>query len=331
MFRARSILVRVTLVVCAAAASYTVIVSTASAGWLIEGTELAGTAALATTASVKEAFQLTAGPVNVQCSGSVLNGLSPEIVSPNELVASSLVFNECKGNEVCPLVTKTIGTLPLSAQVFERTLQEDEAVFTPNNSSKLFATIDFGGSECSFAGVNGITGETTALLPTGREEKVVQLVKASTTEAGELKLASTNATLKGSALLKLADGKPFKLNGQALNFKGLLIEVLNANRLQKVGAGLWQLVFNPNKTIEFGMQNKTLNDFNLEGWIIENETNFEDVKPAKPKCEPLPFLLKKSKGNTCYRAIEPKGKKGKTNLTVTFNGGKKISITLVEF
>lgn len=223
MSRTRATLWRVTLVVCVAVALYVASVSTASAGWFVEGTELAGTAALAASAPVDEQFQLTASQVEVKCSGSALNSVNPKIAASNTLAASSLEFSECKGNAVCPLVGKTISTLPLSAELSEGTLPEDKAVFLPTNSSKIFATIKFEGAECTFAGVNTLTGKQTATLPTGQEENVTQSISPKTATSGELKLVSSSATLKGTALVKLASGKVWAFKGPNITFDPLAL------------------------------------------------------------------------------------------------------------
>lgn len=74
-----------------------VVASSASARWFIEGEELSGSAAVATTATVNEPIKLAATGVSIECKG--LNGVKPEIKAPNRLAASSLVFTKCESKE----------------------------------------------------------------------------------------------------------------------------------------------------------------------------------------------------------------------------------------
>ncbi len=180
----------------------------ASANWLVGKSQLEGTAALATTASVDQRFELKGGGVTIECKGTALNAASPQIVASSRITAASLTFGECKTTaEPCSLGSTTILTVPLVGEVTGLTSPEDEAVFSPQTKS-TFATIKFNGETCALLGTQPITGTLGTVLPKGQEERTQQEVKASTTK-GELKLGSNEAELKGSALLKLTTGAVF--------------------------------------------------------------------------------------------------------------------------
>jgi hypothetical protein len=84
-------------------------------------------------------------------------------------------------------------------------------VVTLNPKTKsIMATFAFEGSKCASAGVNAVTGTAKLLLPTGQDERTLQLVNSIATKAsGELKVASSAAQLKGSILVRLASGEPW--------------------------------------------------------------------------------------------------------------------------
>lgn len=182
----------------------------AAAGWMVNGTNLTGTKALATTAAVDKVSTLTAGGVTVTCSGSTLNSVSPVINGATEMGnASSLEFTSCAGNTVCLLGGSTIKTLPV---LLDLTLDGALAVkgrFLATNSSKLLATLKFEGVECALAGTQGVTGSATVLAPTGQDERTLQQLNATSEESGSLKLGPSAATLTGSILVRLASGEPF--------------------------------------------------------------------------------------------------------------------------
>jgi hypothetical protein len=182
----------------------------ASAAWFIEGEELASSAALATTAAVDEAAKLSGGGAELECTGSSLNSAGLEIKALNTLAATSLIFTGCKAlSKNCTLSKTEVGTVPVDAELTEGTA-EDSATFSPK-SGTIFATFRFEGESCSVSGLRPVTGKATTTLPAGQVEKTLQLLSVNTavTET-ELKLASSVATLTGSALFKLASGKLFE-------------------------------------------------------------------------------------------------------------------------
>lgn len=185
----------------------------APAGWFVAETALSGSASLSTTAAVDTNIGLKAAGVTVECKGAVVNGVSPEIASPNKMSASSLTFNECQANENCT-VTKTIASVPVIAELTEQTLQEDQATITPKTKTTL-ATIKYEGALCALSGIEPVTGKALASAPTGVVEETLQKLKATPSASGELKVGSSSAELSGSALMKLASGKTFSFAANA--------------------------------------------------------------------------------------------------------------------
>jgi hypothetical protein len=181
-------------------------------GWMVNGTMLSGSQALATTAAVDSPGILTVtGVVTITCTGSTLNGVSPQIQSPSSGSASSLVFTGCgTGGGNCSLSGQnaggTIATLPVTAEATLGVSPTVQATFKPTGSQ--FATFAFTGSKCSLSGTNPVKGEILTEAPTGRTEQTLQLISAITTAAsGKLKIGADAASLTASALLKLANSQ----------------------------------------------------------------------------------------------------------------------------
>lgn len=195
-------------VISAAASS----AASAATNWMVNGTELTGTAALAATASVEERGKLEGGNVNIECNGSTLNGTEPVISATTNMgLAKSLTFTNCKSLVAnCSLTSSTISTVPILVEV---TLEgstgstADIATFAPETKN-TFATFAFEGELCGISGTQGVTGKAKVLAPTGQVERTLQLIKSITTAAsGELKIGSSGATLEGAALLQMANGQ----------------------------------------------------------------------------------------------------------------------------
>jgi len=207
-------LTKLTVILATATTIYAATATSASAGWFIEGSELTGTAALATKETVTEAFKLTAVSVTVECTASTVNATGSELQAPNLILATSLIFNECKAGPAesgCSLATKTIGTLPLLAEILGGLAPEDLAALKPK-PSKTLAVIGFTGATCALLGNQPITGSKLPFpisLPTGQDTKSPQVLS---TEIGEeqLKLGSSGANLKSATSLELVSGKAFQ-------------------------------------------------------------------------------------------------------------------------
>lgn len=200
----------VTMCVGVLSLSALALASSASAVWMVNGTNLSGTEKLATTAAVDENGLLKGAGVTITCTSKTLEGVSPEIegAAPGDKgKASSLVFKECAANANCTLATKTIGTLPLTATATLGTSPAVNVLFKPT-SGTIFTTIKFNGAECALLGTQPVTGQAKIAAPTGQTEKTIQEIAANVTEAsGELKIGSSPAELKGAALLQLSTSK----------------------------------------------------------------------------------------------------------------------------
>lgn len=190
--------------------------ASASAGeWMVGGTSLTGSEALATTAKVDENGVLVAAGVTITCEGGTLNGVKPQIEEAgNKGSVESLEFTGCSAaGENCKLAGQnaggTIGTLPIhvSLELQPGSSSIVLATFLPN-SGTTFATIAFTGSGCSLSGKQPVNGKALVEGPTGQEEKVTQEIKAITSQAsGLLKVGGDSASLAGAALLKLVSEK----------------------------------------------------------------------------------------------------------------------------
>jgi hypothetical protein len=182
----------------------------AQAGWLVLGSLLVGSAAIAKSAFIHEVgilgFKSGTEEFRIECPTS-LEIVGGKISEPDKFLATSLVFAGCQvspaGNCSLEPSPTTIGTLPIEGLV---TLDGPLAVkskLKPENANDLFATIRLKGGSCSLAGKFAITGEASILAPTGQDERLWQLVKVFEEKAGELELESSPLTISGSALFKL--------------------------------------------------------------------------------------------------------------------------------
>lgn len=211
MFRPKCLIVMVGVLALSGFAS--ALASAEPPGWMVNGTVLTGTSALATTARVDQNFILKFGQVEISCDGENLVLANPTINGSTRMGdTSSLEFTECTGNRVCPLaasMNQKIGTLPV---LIDLTLDGALAVrghFLPTNTSKAFFTIKFEGTECTFAGVLLARGTQAFLAPTGQDERTLQQFTTVTETSGELTFGSTSITINGSILLRTAIGGSF--------------------------------------------------------------------------------------------------------------------------
>ncbi len=262
--------------------------ASASASWLIEGSELAGTAALATKETVTEAFKLEAAGVTVECTANSVNATGSEIQAPNLILASSLSFNECAASGGgCSLATKTIATLPLLAEVIQSAIPEDIAMLRPK-TSKTLAVIHLEGASCALSGVQPVTGTKLpflANLPKGQEEKALQPLKAEVL-TGQIQLGSSAARLRGALLLGLATGKAYSyttLNKPKINTMRVAGGVRNlpggcAFEIEKETCEVEIQVVDTGKAAELEFDSEIFDNF--------KEAGFKRVEGAKkPECE----------------------------------------------
>lgn len=200
----RAVVVSVGVLALSALAS--VSASAATAGWMVNGTNLTGSAAVATTAAVDQEGVLRGGGLTITCTGSTGSAAGPEIKASNKGAASSVEYSGCSAEAPCTLGSGTIKTVPVSS---EATLEGVLAVVVTvkPETGTLFTTIKFSGAECGLSGTTPIKGSEKFLEPTGQDERTLQLANAITTEAsGELLLGASAASTSGSALGRLASG-----------------------------------------------------------------------------------------------------------------------------
>jgi hypothetical protein len=183
--------------------------SAATVGWMVNGSLLSGSKALATTAQVEENFIGGFAGISITCTG--LNGIAPQITAPNKGSATSIEFTGCAAAMPCHIEGTTLKLLPV---LLEANLDGSLAVtvtFTSDASKHLFDTLLFLGATCSVGGeVLPATGQIKVSESRGQDEQAGQLFIANITEASEeFKVGSSNTSLKGRAILRLASGEPW--------------------------------------------------------------------------------------------------------------------------
>jgi hypothetical protein len=185
------------------------VTTAATAGWMVNGSLLSGTRALASTAQVTSAFQfeVAAASLIVECSGGELGSSKAEIMAPNMGSASSVTFKECSATSSCS-VSPTLTTLPIVAEATLEGALEAKAVIKPKTKT-VFGTFKFEGATCALLGVQPVTGKAMVKLPDGQMEETAQEVVLHT-GAGELKVGSDEIVAKkGAYIRKLASALPW--------------------------------------------------------------------------------------------------------------------------
>jgi hypothetical protein len=190
-------------------------------GWSVGGERLTGSEPLATTAAIDEDGRLKFGGTEVICSGKNLNATAPVIEASNKGSATSLLFTGCEVTlHGCRLSGQNsggeIGTLPVTTELTLEGALAAVATLKPNTG--LFATIAFTGAGCTITGVQPFRGTAQVSFPTAQDESTLQLMNyIATAASGELKWGSNPASLEGSALLKLAGGRPWSFETEPKN------------------------------------------------------------------------------------------------------------------
>jgi hypothetical protein len=206
--------VRIAIAAFTAALALTAIVAStasATAGWLVNGTELTGTqsANLSTLAVTDTAaiLNIPALPVKISCSGH-LEGVNPQISAPNTTSSTSLTFTGCSMIEpaTCKLSLPEIKTEAVTGTA---TLGPGESVlisFKPT-SAKHFTEFTFEGEKCSISGKKAVTGSVVLKAPTGQLELLTQALEGlGSLEQGlnSIQVANDPTYIEGGkALLKL--------------------------------------------------------------------------------------------------------------------------------
>ncbi len=235
----------------------------------------------------------------------------------------------CKANEPSSCsIGEEIESEPVHAIVTEGEYPQDHIEVAA--IGKTLASIVFTGGACSIAGEKPLNGIVTLKAPTLQEEQTTQPVEGQgTLENNSLELAGQKVFIEGGkTLLKLASGKAFA-NELSVGNTELYVKFINVKQIQKVGGGLWEVVFKAGGKAEFEIRNETGAGFNLENWTIANEANFKLVNPAAKKCN-KPEKLNANKANGCFIAIQAQAKAETTTLQFVYNGGKTFDFTLKE-
>lgn len=187
---------------------------TASAGeWDVNGSKLAGSAAIASPIKVLEHGKLVVvgSGVTMECTSTELGIAGGEIVAPDQLRAKSLEFKTCTANGAnCELEEKTIKTEALHGLVqLDGTLSTFIKILPL--PSKTIEVLHFVGSTCALSGPVDITGTIDFLAPSGKDPAISQTINGFSLK-GSLKFDASEAELAGLVT-------DFKLtSGQTWNF-----------------------------------------------------------------------------------------------------------------
>jgi hypothetical protein len=176
---------------------------------MVNGTNLSGSAGLAVTAAVDKRFVINGGGLNVECTGSTIHVVNPEIKSPNTGSASSVALTGCQTtNENCTVPAEP-RTVPVSAEVTLEGALATKVVIRPTAGTTI-ATVKFSGELCSVAGIKAVTGDMNVSWSSGQDERTSQLAEVNVTVAQNLLLIPSSAiSMTGSGLLRLATERPW--------------------------------------------------------------------------------------------------------------------------
>jgi hypothetical protein len=196
----------------AATAVSVVAVSSASAIWMVGGTNFHGTAALATTAVVHEPARLLVPSLEhltITCSGSLLDAEEPRIEALDKIFARALRFLSCNTNRVnCALevTNQTIGTFPILILADLGTKESVKLLVLPETKGR-FAEFKFNESNtCALAGVQPVSGAVNISSPDGQLELLSHLIEGlGSFENNSLQIGSGNKAylVGGKVLLRL--------------------------------------------------------------------------------------------------------------------------------
>ncbi len=186
-----------------------IVAGSAQAGWLVLGSLLVGSAAIASSTITDKPDVLTFSGVEIECSTLGVSG--GYIVETSTAAAKSIEFSGCKVVKptTCTLKGTTIGTLPLEGIVTLDGLLGAKGKAKPVNANGLFATFELTGTSCSASGKNAVTGSVALLGPQGPGESLWQLDNMFIETSGELEVGSAAATISGSALGRLENDMPW--------------------------------------------------------------------------------------------------------------------------
>jgi hypothetical protein len=180
--------------------------SAATSGWMVNGTLLSGSKSLSSTVTVTENSTLEAAGVSVKCAGP-LRWLLRRILAIAHAIFLA-IFGGCTAQQNCT-VAKELSTVPITAT--EITLEGTsgvKGVLKPETKTTL-ATILYEGALCALEGVQPVTGKLKFLGPLGQTEMTSQPASFFTEAAGELKIGSSEAKIKGAGEVSLESHEPW--------------------------------------------------------------------------------------------------------------------------
>jgi|HubBroStandDraft_6_1064221.scaffolds.fasta_scaffold568140_1 hypothetical protein len=188
--------------------------SASAASWYVGGTELTGSALLASSTVKSAAIRVVTFGAEIECSGIELK--NADIAATHGGQAEHLLFTGCKVVSAnCHLQSSTIETKALTMEAaLGSKSPEDKVVFKPTaGAGKPFAAYVLEGSQCASSGEVIWTGRATLALPKGQEEAAEQELNIHVSEAsGELKYGASAVALEGKVKLKLASGKAWSFH-----------------------------------------------------------------------------------------------------------------------
>jgi len=188
--------------------------SSASAhGWVINGTELTTTAALAHTAAVDTPYNLRAPSLGLRitCTGKEASITKGELLGSAKIAqGESFSMEGC--SEISPAACKLSSTT-ISSNAFLWLLSLVASILPLRillhaPSGKVLSMLTFEGAECAVEGSLPITGIAVRALQESTNEQVLQPLEGlGTTENNSLEIAKSKLYIEGGrTLLKLASG-----------------------------------------------------------------------------------------------------------------------------
>jgi hypothetical protein len=206
MNRARVVLGSLMVVLVVAAVGVPGSAMAATAGWMVNGTQLSGSAAVATTAKVTEPYKVSGGGLNIECKSAVAEAVKPEIKAPNKVSVTAGINSGCTTTNANCTVPASIASVPSIAEITLDGALATVGVVKPQTGT-IFSTIKFSGENCAVAGIKTLSGSFQVVTPTGQDERPIQLSESKVTEAEKtLFIASSAVSASAAGLGTLASG-----------------------------------------------------------------------------------------------------------------------------
>ncbi len=187
--------------------------SASAASWHVGGSELAGSASLASLTSTLRNVKLESfDSPSIECSSAVeLKGASVAASAGGRI--EHLVLNGCHvTSPSCSLGSETIesNALTLEAALGGKS-PEDVVVLKPATKGGVIAEYEIVG--CSREGERALTGSIKLVLEKGGEELAAQPFAFDVTSASrELRLGESGVSLTGAMTVKLGSGKSWSFH-----------------------------------------------------------------------------------------------------------------------